>query len=167
VLGCGIGVGDDSCACLQVGDAVAQDDGANRDARVERLLVGQRVADGPGIRPAPGSIAFRDIVIRPEPVGDVTAAKASYLSPYGEIVSDWKKEDNTFTLRVRIPANAHATIYLPAESTSDVTVNGVAVAIEKGYKEGRYVMETGSGEYLLHVVNRRPVTSSAGSYAGR
>ncbi|MDR6567437.1 family 78 glycoside hydrolase catalytic domain [Chitinophaga ginsengisegetis] len=120
-----------------------------------------------GIRPAPGSIAFRDIVIRPEPVGDVTAAKASYLSPYGEIVSDWKKEDNTFTLRVRIPANTHATIYLPAESTSDVTVNGVAVAIEKGYKEGRYVMETGSGEYLLHVVNRRPVTSSAGSYAVR
>jgi hypothetical protein len=120
-----------------------------------------------GIRPAPGSIAFRDIVIRPEPVGDVTTAKASYLSPYGEIVSDWKKEDNTFTLRVRIPANSRATIYLPAESTSDVTVNGVAVAIEKGYKEGRYIMETGSGEYLLQVVNRRPVTSSSGSYANR
>ncbi len=120
-----------------------------------------------GIRPAAGSIAFRDIVIRPEPVGDVTAAKASYLSPYGEIVSDWKKEDNTFTLRVHIPANARATIYMPAESTSDITVNGVAMAIEKGYKEGRYIMETGSGDYVLHVVNRRPVTTSADNYAVR
>lgn len=120
-----------------------------------------------GIRPAAGSIAFRDIVIRPEPVGDVTAAKASYLSPYGEIVSDWKKEDNTFTLRVHIPANARATIYMPAESTSDITVNGVPMAIEKGYKEGRYIMETGSGDYVLHVVNRRPVTTSAGNYAVR
>lgn len=120
-----------------------------------------------GIRPAPGSIAFHDIVIRPEPVGDVTSAKASYLSPYGEIVSDWKKEDNTFTLRVHIPANTRATIYMPAESTSDITVNGAVMAIEKGYKEGRYIMETGSGDFVLRVVNRRPVTTSADNYAVR
>ncbi|WP_436490521.1 family 78 glycoside hydrolase catalytic domain [Chitinophaga sp. ARDCPP14] len=144
---------------------------AYRDASNNHFMLGHLMewfySGLAGIRPVPGSVAFHDIVIRPEPVGDVTFAKASYLSPYGEIVSDWKKEDNTFTLRVRIPANCRATIYAPAESTSDVTVNGVAVAIEKGYKEGRYIMETGSGEYLLHVVNRRPVTSSAGSYAGR
>ncbi|SEW53940.1 Alpha-L-rhamnosidase N-terminal domain-containing protein [Chitinophaga arvensicola] len=118
-----------------------------------------------GIRPAPNSVAFQYMVIRPEPVGDVTFAKASYISPYGEIISDWKKEDNVFTLKVRIPGNTHATIYVPAESTSDITLNGVAVPVEKGYKSGRYVMETGSGEYVLRVINREPVTTSSGSYA--
>lgn len=120
-----------------------------------------------GIKPAPNSVAFHDIVIRPEPVGDVTFAQAGYLSPYGEIVSDWKKEDHVFTLKVQIPGNSRATIYVPAESTSDITVNGVAVAVEKGYKDGRYMLETGSGEYLLRVVNRQPVTTSAGNYASR
>ncbi|WP_247680045.1 MULTISPECIES: alpha-L-rhamnosidase [Chitinophaga] len=119
-----------------------------------------------GIRPAPGSIAFHDIVIRPELAGDVTMAKASYLSPYGIIGSSWTKESGRFSLEVEIPANTRATIYLPASSTSDITINGKVVNVANGYKDGRYVMETGSGKYTFQVVDTPPANSSAGTYAG-
>ena len=49
-----IGVGDDPAAGLQQRDAVAQDDRADRDARVERA-VRERVADGAGVRRRAGS----------------------------------------------------------------------------------------------------------------
>ncbi len=67
-----------------------------------------------GIKQAKGSVAYKEIEIKPGPVGDITAAKASYHSPYGLIVSDWKKQDNFFELKVEIPANTVATVYLPA-----------------------------------------------------
>lgn len=41
-----------------------------------------------GIRPAPDAIAFKEIDIRPEPVGDVSAVQASIQSPYG-LISRW------------------------------------------------------------------------------
>lgn len=117
-----------------------------------------------GIRPAPGSVAFRDIVIRPEPVGDVTAVDANYESPYGFIFLKWKKEEGDFSMNVVIPGNTHATIYVPALSTSDVTMNGQRLT--EGYKDGHYVIATDSGEYAFVVTNTPPVNSSAGSYAG-
>ncbi|MEC5146414.1 family 78 glycoside hydrolase catalytic domain [Chitinophaga sp. 212800010-3] len=118
-----------------------------------------------GIRQAPGSTAFHDIVIRPEVVGEITWARASYLSPYGEISTSWKKEDNIFSMEVTIPANTHVTFYIPAESTSDVSVNAQPVAIDNNYKDGRYIMTAGSGRYSFRVVNRQPSQPTAGSYA--
>ena len=74
-----------------------------------------------GIKQADNSVAYNKIEIKPQPVGDVTAAKATYHSPYGEIVSDWKKNGDTFELNVEIPANTTATIYIPARSNQPVT----------------------------------------------
>jgi hypothetical protein len=117
-----------------------------------------------GIRPDTGSVAFRDIIIRPEPVGDVTFAKASYGSPYGEVVSDWKKEGDNFSLDIRIPPNCRTTVYLPAQAGADITMNGNALP-ENSFRNGRFVVKTGSGNYSFRVVNRPPVASSAGNYA--
>ena len=49
---------------------------------------------------APG---FKKIIIKPQPAGDLTWAKGSYASISGTIVSDWKIENNTFTLKASIP----------------------------------------------------------------
>ena len=38
-----------------------------------------------GIKQADHSVAYNKIEIKPQPVGDVTAAKATYHSPYGEL----------------------------------------------------------------------------------
>ena len=109
-----------------------------------------------GIRPAEGSVAFDKIDIRPEPVGDVTSAKASHLSPYGLIVSDWQKSASGFALTVTIPANTTATIYLPATAAARITEGGQP--LEKhpelqslGFAEGRARVQAGSGTYHFSV----------------
>jgi len=105
-----------------------------------------------GIRAAPGAIAMDKIEIRPEPVGDVTFAKASYASPYGIIATDWKKEDKKFELTVQIPANTSAVIYLPFGKGNKITVDGKPVSVDKdvkllGYNNGKVLIKAGSGIY--------------------
>jgi len=105
-----------------------------------------------GIRPAEGSVAFDKIDIRPEPVGDVTSARASHKSPYGLIVSDWKKTAKTFELTVTIPANTTATIYLPATAANQLTEDNQPLTQYPelkllGVAQGRARIQTGSGTY--------------------
>jgi alpha-L-rhamnosidase len=105
-----------------------------------------------GIRSAPGAIAMKQIEIRPEVVGDVISAKASYRSPYGDIATDWKKDDHKFDLTVTIPANTKAIIYLPADKNESITEGGKPVTKIKdikflGYKDGKAIIEAGSGVY--------------------
>ncbi|GAA4496869.1 glycoside hydrolase family 78 protein [Hymenobacter ginsengisoli] len=105
-----------------------------------------------GIRPAEGSVAFNKIDIRPEPVGDVTSARASHLSPYGLIVSDWKKTSNSFDLTVTIPANTTATIYLPADAKATITERNQPLAQRPELKllaaeAGKARIQAGSGTY--------------------
>ncbi len=109
-----------------------------------------------GIRPAEDAVAFNKIDIRPEPVGDVTSAKASHQSPYGLIADEWKKSATGFELTVMIPANTTATIYLPAAASARITEGGQP--LEKhpelqslGFAEGRARIKAGSGTYHFEV----------------
>jgi hypothetical protein len=67
-----------------------------------------------GIKQAKDGVAYNTIEIRPQPVGDITYAKASFHSPYGVIKTDWARSGDTFELNVTIPANTTADIYLPS-----------------------------------------------------
>ena len=55
-----------------------------------------------GIRQSENSIGYKQIVICPEPVGDVTMAETSYRCPYGIISTKWVKENEAFKLHVKI-----------------------------------------------------------------
>jgi hypothetical protein len=98
-----------------------------------------------GIQNAPDSAGFKHIVIAPQPVGDVTWAKASYNSIRGKIVSDWKRDVTKFTLNVTIPANTTATIFVPAKSRETVTQADGAKFLRM--ENNRAVFETESGNY--------------------
>ncbi|MCC3160419.1 glycoside hydrolase family 78 protein [Hymenobacter sp. 15J16-1T3B] len=105
-----------------------------------------------GIRPAAGSVAFDQIDIRPEPVGDVTAARATHLSPYGLIGSEWQKTATGFELTATIPVGATATVYLPAASAAAITESGQALGQHPelkllGVEGGRARIAVGSGTY--------------------
>ena len=103
-----------------------------------------------GIRPA--SPGFKTMVIKPEVVGDLTCVKASYNSVQGHIRSEWHKSARQFDLRVTIPANTTATVYLPAKDVKSITENSRALAHVAGVKSAkletkRVVLEIGSGDY--------------------
>ena len=99
-----------------------------------------------GINPAgPG---FEKILIRPQPAGDLLWASGSYQSIRGEIKSEWRISGNEFMLKVSIPANTTATVYIPSNANQKVTENDQPVHVLR-YENGFAVVETGSGDYLF------------------
>jgi len=95
---------------------------------------------------------FEKIIIKPQPAGDLTWAKGSYNSIRGAIVSDWKKQGNTFTLHVSIPPNTRAVVYVPAKQNATIMESGFSVHVSR-YEDGYAVIETGSGDYQYSVVD--------------
>ena len=57
--------------------------------------------------------------IKPQPVGDIKQAKASYHSVYGLISVEWKIENDQFVLDVVIPPNTTATVFFPKAYSKD------------------------------------------------
>jgi hypothetical protein len=102
-----------------------------------------------GISAADDAIGYNKIIVRPQVVGDVTYAKATYHSTYGTIVSDWKT-GKTFTLNTTIPVNTSALIYFPAKAGSAIIQNGRIVKPWK-YEGGKAIIKVGSGKYQFQV----------------
>ena len=70
-----------------------------------------------GIRRDTGALAYKRSVIRPEAVGDLTMARVSFESSYGQIRSEWSKgADGSFELLAEVPANTTSTVWLPPSS---------------------------------------------------
>jgi alpha-L-rhamnosidase len=126
----------------------AWDGGASQDHFMLGQIQEWFYHDLAGIQNAPDSAGFKNIIIAPQPVGDVTWAKASYHSIRGKIVSDWKRDGEKFTLKVSIPANTTATIFVPANAGTRVVVNSVRP--EFLHDEGdRAVFAVGPGDYVF------------------
>jgi len=107
-----------------------------------------------GIKQDPQSVAFKNIIIRPETVGDISQAKATYQSPYGMIKSEWTKKEGVFTLKVEVPVNTTATVYLPSTNTKSVTVDDKALTDQKAIQfiaieKDKSIYKIGSGVYIF------------------
>jgi len=98
-----------------------------------------------GIRQSDTSVAYNDIIIEPHPVGDISSAKATYHSPYGQIVSEWKKNGDEFELNVEIPPNSMATVYMPVNAKRPVSNSGGMIGV--AFKNGKTGIRIGSGKY--------------------
>lgn len=67
---------------------------------------------------------YKTFNVKPIIGGGLTYAKASTLSPYGTIVSDWKIQNDVFTLAVTVPDGTTATVTLP-DGKSETVEGGV------------------------------------------
>jgi alpha-L-rhamnosidase len=93
---------------------------------------------------------FHQIVIHPRLDARMTQARAEYDSVYGKIVSDWSaKPQGLFELKVTIPANTRAKVFLPVTTNAQVTQDGTAIQPQQ--ESGSYVVEIGSGSYDFRV----------------
>ena len=113
-------------------------------------------ADLAGIASDPAGPGFKKIIIRPQPVGDVTWVKAAYNSVQGRIVCEWKEAGGKFYLHLEIPANTTATVFLPAQDASEVFESGRRAAKAPGVRflrqeNNRAVYEIGAGKYQFTV----------------
>ncbi len=105
-----------------------------------------------------GEPGYRTFTIRPEiaEVG-IDYVNASYHSINGEIGSSWKKEANRLILKVKIPVNTVAHIFIPSEENSPILIDDkpieecVDVQVV-GYENNYLRVELGSGEYRFQVL---------------
>ncbi len=98
---------------------------------------------------APGFTKFE---IKPQPAGDLTWAKGHYDAVVGRISSDWKIEGTRFFLKVTIPANTTATIYVPSLPEKPVLESDQPSEKSSGlkfiaFRDGYAIFGAGSGEY--------------------
>ena len=105
-----------------------------------------------GIGQTAESIAYKEVEIKPEVVGDVHFANGSVQSPYGLITSAWTMKGGNFTLNVHIPVNSSAIVYLPASEGATFFSNGKKIAVNVIHGKGK--VNIGSGKYQFTVVNR-------------
>jgi alpha-L-rhamnosidase len=74
-----------------------------------------------GIVPDPQAVGFKHFSIKPQLLGDVTWAKAEHESPYGTIRSHWEIQGNKFRLKIAVPVNTTATVYVPSDRQKAIT----------------------------------------------
>ncbi|KPK41210.1 MAG: hypothetical protein AMJ65_09930 [Phycisphaerae bacterium SG8_4] len=113
-----------------------------------------------GIRQSSDSVGFKHVVLRPEPVGDLTSASGHFDSIYGRIESRWRIQNGHFHLHIDVPANTSAEVHVPADKAGTVTEGGRPAAQVPGVTFlraeparrtrggiGRAIFEVGSGKY--------------------
>ena len=108
-----------------------------------------------GIRPDPDNAGFRHFYIQPFFPESLEHAAASHDCMYGLIRSEWKRNGESITLVVEIPANTSSTIILPG---GKLLINGQQVKNSdqaKNFKtRGKsQQFELGSGTYHLDLTN--------------
>ncbi len=114
-----------------------------------------------GIRVDPQSLGMQNMIIKPAVVGDLAYANTSYKSMYGNVVVNWKKQQEGAIFHIEIPINTTAKIYLPALTKNDVKEGGVLaetsqyisyVGKEKSDAVGSYlIFSVASGVYNFRV----------------
>ena len=100
-----------------------------------------------GIRPDPNRPGFKQSVIKPAVVGNLGWAGGHHDSPYGRIVSRWRRDKQKLRMDVTIPANTTGTVYVLAKDISVVTETGAAIPSVKGVKFLR--MEKGAAVFAV------------------
>jgi alpha-L-rhamnosidase len=104
-----------------------------------------------GIRSDPDQPGFRRSIIQPVMPKGLQYVQATHDSMYGKIATSWKRTGDRLSLRVTVPANTTALVYVPSKGGA-ITESGKAADQARGVKRVRQdsgvtVFEVGSGEY--------------------
>ncbi|MFV0268187.1 MAG: family 78 glycoside hydrolase catalytic domain [Draconibacterium sp.] len=108
-----------------------------------------------GIFPDEERPGFKNVILKPNFVTGLDHFEAKHESPYGEIVSAWKKAGDEVEYKVQIPANSAATLILSTsgitESGKDLSENENIVVVQKNDKQVK--LQLVSGTYLFGIKN--------------
>jgi hypothetical protein len=106
-----------------------------------------------GIDQEEDSIGFERIVIKPAAPQGLEKVSGYYDSVRGRIESEWAVEGQTFTLRVQIPANSTARIFIPAGNVQEggVDVQNAPGVTHVDQADGVCIVSIGSGKYHFQV----------------
>ncbi len=121
--------------------------------------VGQwMMAYSAGIQRDENHPGFKHFILQPEPdpTGKMMWAAGHYESMYGQIRSSWTVENGILTVRVTVPANTSATLFLPSNPEQTIKESGLPAKSAEGvtfigFENQKAVYELLSGEYEFTV----------------
>ncbi|OQP38727.1 alpha-L-rhamnosidase [Niastella yeongjuensis] len=105
-----------------------------------------------GIHQEDTSVAYKNIIINPEPIMGLEKGSVSFNSPYGRIYSEWDHQYVFHVFTIQVPPNTTATIYLPTPPMANIMESNSPMNLHKeiklvGYEKGRTIFKVGSGKY--------------------
>ncbi len=112
-----------------------------------------------GINPDFQHPGFEQFVIKPFVFSDLTFAEGELNTVKGVIKSAWYKQGNMLTMKVTVPANTTARVYVPAKNVKAVTESGKSISSINeisllGEENGYIILKVGSGIYSFNIKNK-------------
>lgn len=109
-----------------------------------------------GIQPDETRTAFSSFRVKPIFPDSLYSAKASIETLRGIISSQWNRDSDRLSLKVEVPFNTTAEVYLPGNSDQEVLESGRSLVKSTGveyvgYSGHYHIMKVGSGEYLFTI----------------
>ena len=106
-----------------------------------------------GIRIDTNAPGYKHIFIEPQPGGGFRHVRASHMTPYGLVSSEWVRADRQLSLSVTIPSNTTATVRIRGRS-SDIAEGGKPISVGRGVRSIRQegddsLVDLGAGHYEL------------------
>lgn len=97
---------------------------------------------------------FQKISMKPEKIDQLKNVTAGYQSVYGNIRSEWHRNNGVFQWKITVPANTSAEVFLFAASPQKVRESGKPVEASGDVKfirmeDGYAVFKIGSGDYYF------------------
>jgi alpha-L-rhamnosidase len=107
-----------------------------------------------GIRPDPDFPGFEEFVLNPATPEGLDSVNCSYHSPYGQIISNWKRVDqNNIIYSMKIPEGSTARVNLSLETNQMIEIqkDGETVREEKisGKQSGKFTLSAGDYRILV------------------
>jgi alpha-L-rhamnosidase len=91
-----------------------------------------------GIDQTPGSVAYRELLLRPRPGGNLTWALAEQDTARGRVACGWSLDDDRITVTVTVPPGSTAVLEVPTADPDSVRDNGTPVAATLRLNSGEY-----------------------------
>jgi alpha-L-rhamnosidase len=128
------------------------DPGMNSFAHYAFGAVGEWLFEVPGgiKSQAPG---YADVLIAPQPGGELTWAKAKVPTVHGEVATAWKYDGDRVVLEVTLPPNTVAVVHVPMSDAASVRIDDKEPAQVAGVKvlaDGKQgLFHVGSGKWAF------------------
>jgi alpha-L-rhamnosidase len=103
--------------------------------------------------------AFASFIVKPVLLDSLRTAKAKIETIRGTISSEWERGNSRFSLKVEVPFNTSAMIYVPGDKGSEVRESGLpaeqASGVESfGFKDGTHIFKVHSGQYVFSIFKK-------------
>ncbi|MDX2702093.1 family 78 glycoside hydrolase catalytic domain [Streptomyces sp. PA03-6a] len=110
-----------------------------------------------GIDQAPSSVAYSELLLRPQPGGRLTWARAEQDTVRGQVTCGWGLADGLLTVTCTVPPGAIATLHMPTSDPGSVREGGAPAAGRPGvlavepHSAGAAV-RLASGHYVISAI---------------